>query len=154
IPDHQARRQQRQDRPRVGALHQGPAQAGSELRLFRSGTRRPSHVGIFLESTAVHDTAQSGAQALIIAKALMVVRTEGLVGAAAPARLRGYTASCNFTASSRLTETSCDTPRSAMVTPNRRFMRAMVIGLCVTVTKRVSVAAVISCSRSQKRSTL
>ena len=31
-------------------------------------------------------------------------------------------------------------PRSAMVTPNSRFMRAMVIGLWVMVTKRVSVA--------------
>src|SRR5437763_7158263 len=31
-----------------------------------------------------------------------------------------YTASWNFAAVSRSTETSCDTPRSAMVTPNRR----------------------------------
>ena len=45
-------------------------------------------------------------------------------------------------------------PRSAMVTPNSRFMRAMVIGLCVMITKRVSVARVISSSRSQNRSML
>ena len=44
-----------------------------------------------------------------------------------------------FTAASRSTDTSCETPRSAMVTPNSRFMRAMVIGLCVMMTKRVSV---------------
>ena len=49
----------------------------------------------------------------------------------------------------RSTETSCDTPRSAMVTPNRRFMRAMVIGLWVITTKRVSVCFTISSSRSQ-----
>ncbi len=41
-----------------------------------------------------------------------------------------------------------------MVTPNSRFMRAMVIGLWVMMTKRVSVERVISSSRSQKRSTL
>src|SRR3569832_568308 len=33
-------------------------------------------------------------------------------------------------------------------------MRAMVIGLCVMITKRVSVDLIISSSRSQKRSTL
>ena len=71
-----------------------------------------------------------------------------------PASGDGYTASLIFAAVSRSTETSCETPRSAMVTPNRRFMRAMVIGLCVMMTKRVSVSRVISSSRSQKRSTL
>ncbi len=29
----------------------------------------------------------------------------------------------------RSAETSCETPRSAMVTPNSRFIRAMMIGL-------------------------
>ena len=42
-----------------------------------------------------------------------------------------YTASRKRSAVSRSTETSCETPRSAMVTPNRRFIRAMVIGLWV-----------------------
>ena len=65
-----------------------------------------------------------------------------------------YTASLILAAVSRSTDTSCDIPRSAIVTPNRRFMRAMVIGLCVMMTKRVSVSLVISSSRSQKRSTL
>ena len=41
-----------------------------------------------------------------------------------------------------------------MVTPNSRFIRAMVIGLWVMMMKRVSVDAVISCSRVQNRSTL
>src|ERR1700735_4954360 len=41
-----------------------------------------------------------------------------------------------------------------MVTPNSRFIRAIVIGLCVMMMKRVSVVEVISCSRLQKRSTL
>ena len=50
-----------------------------------------------------------------------------------------YPASRKRSAVSRSTETSCDTPRSAMVTPNSRFMRAMVIGLWVITTKRVSV---------------
>ena len=59
IPEHQARRQQRQDQPRVGALHQGPAQAGSVLRLLRSGARRPPHVGVY------DPRFESGAQALI-----------------------------------------------------------------------------------------
>ncbi|MGY4362209.1 hypothetical protein ACVW0J_008702 [Bradyrhizobium sp. i1.7.7] len=53
------------------------------------------------------------------------------------------------TASDRLTDTSCETPRSAMVTPNSRFIRAIVIGLCVMMMKRVSVELVISCSRLQ-----
>ena len=65
-----------------------------------------------------------------------------------------YPASRRRSASSRLTETSWLTPRSAMVTPNRRFMRAMVIGLCVMMTKRVSVDFAISSMRLQKRSTL
>ena len=54
-------------------------------------------------------------------------------------RRRARPPSLIFTAASRSTETSCETPRSAMVTPNRRFMRAMVIGLWVMMTKRVSV---------------
>ena len=41
-----------------------------------------------------------------------------------------------------------------MVTPNSRFIRAIVIGLCVMMMKRVSVDDVISCSRLQNRSTL
>ena len=49
-----------------------------------------------------------------------------------------YDASRMRSAALRSTETSCETPRSAMVTPNRRFMRAMVIGLWVMTTKRVS----------------
>src|SRR6516162_7044152 len=44
----------------------------------------------------------------------------------------------------RSTETSCETPRSAMVTPKRRLMRAMVIGLWVMVMNRVSVVRAIS----------
>ena len=64
------------------------------------------------------------------------------------------TASRILTAPSRSTETSCDTPRSAIVTPNSRSMRAMVIGLWVMMMKRVSVDFPISSSRSQKRSTL
>ncbi len=44
-------------------------------------------------------------------------------------------------------------PRSAMVTPNRRLMRAIVIGLWVMTTKRVSVWRDIASSRSQYRST-
>ncbi len=57
-------------------------------------------------------------------------------------------------AACRSTDTSWLTPCSAMVTPNRRFMRAMVIGLWVMMTKRVSVVAAISSIRLQKRSTL
>ena len=65
-----------------------------------------------------------------------------------------YTASRIFSASCRSTETSWLTPRSAMVTPNNRFILAMVIGLWVMITKRVSVDAAISSMRLQKRSTL
>ncbi len=41
-----------------------------------------------------------------------------------------------------------------MVTPNSRFIRAMVIGLWVMITNRVSVSLIISSSKLQKRSTL
>src|SRR5205823_3238241 len=73
----------------------------------------------------------------------------------AKSRASLYSAACTTrSAVSRSTDTSCDTPRSAMVTPNRRFMRAMVMGLCVMTMKRVSVFVAMSCSRSQNRSTL
>ena len=73
-----------------------------------------------------------------------------------PAELirRTQLASKNFSACSRSTDTSCEMPRSACVTPKRRSMRAMVMGLWVMVTKRVSVFLRIASSRSQKRSTL
>ncbi len=96
----------------------------------------------------VSTTRQAGAAA-----PSPVFSREEIVGAAAGAS-QCQPASRNRTAASRSTETNCDTPRSAMVTPYRRFMRAMVIGLCVMITKRVSVDLVISSSRSQKRSTL
>ena len=63
-------------------------------------------------------------------------------------------ATVNFCAVSRSTETSWLTPFSPMVTPNRRFMRAMVIGWCVMTRKRVAVSAAIFSIRVQKRSTL
>ena len=52
---------------------------------------------------------------------------------------RRYPASRKLSAVSRSTDTSCETPRSAMVTPKRRLMRAMVMGLWVITMKRVSV---------------
>ncbi len=67
---------------------------------------------------------------------------------------RPHTACAYLSACSRSTETSCEMPRSACVTPNRRSMRAIVMGLCVMATKRVSVFLRISSSRAQKRSTL
>ena len=63
-------------------------------------------------------------------------------------------ASRKLSAVARSTETIWLTPRSGMVTPNRRSMRAIVTGLWVMVTKRVSARLRISSSRSQKRSTL
>ena len=53
----------------------------------------------------------------------------------------GLRAYCAAMASAwcRSTETSWETPRSAMVTPNSRSMRAMVTGLWVMAMKRVSV---------------
>ncbi len=69
-------------------------------------------------------------------------RTASHPGSAQPA-------SRKRSAVSRSTETSCETPRSAIVTPKRRFILAMVIGLWVMTTKRVAVERVISSSRSQ-----
>ena len=69
----------------------------------------------------------------------------------------GTAADCSSTsvsASARFTDTSCDTPRSSMVTPNRRCMRAMVSAWWVMIRKRVSVRSSIASSRLQKRSTL
>jgi len=78
-------------------------------------------------------------------------RTEGGCVTTSPA---AQLASRRRSAVWRSTETSWLTPCSAMVTPKSRFMRAMVMGLCVITTKRVSVEAAISSIRLQKRSTL
>ena len=71
-----------------------------------------------------------------------------------PGRRSSYTASRICSAVWRSTLTSVETPCSAMVTPKSRFMRAMVMGLWVMMTKRVSVDFAISSIRLQKRSTL
>jgi hypothetical protein len=60
-----------------------------------------------------------------------------------------YSAAISRSARPRSTLTSVETPRSAMVTPNSRFIRLMVMGLWVITTKRVSVVRAISSSRSQ-----
>ena len=75
-------------------------------------------------------------------------------GAVGDAPYSPYPASDIRSASASSTETIWLTPRSAIVTPNSRSMRAMVIGLWVMVTKRVSERLRISSRRSQKRSTL
>jgi MFS family permease len=54
----------------------------------------------------------------------------------------------------RSTLTSWLTPCSAIVTPNSRSIRAMVMALWVMIRNRVSVRRVISSSRSQNRTTL
>ena len=69
-------------------------------------------------------------------------------------RRGAYPTSKSRSASASSTETIWLTPRSAIVTPNSRSMRAMVIGLWVMVTKRVLARLRISSRRSQKRSTL
>ena len=71
-----------------------------------------------------------------------------------PVRGASHPTSSSRSASASSTDTIWLTPRSAIVTPNSRSMRAMVIGLWVMVTKRVSARLRISSSRSQKRSTL
>lgn len=64
-------------------------------------------------------------------------------------RVNAHTTSLSRSAVCRSTDTSCETPCSAMVTPKRRFIRAMVMGLWVMMMKRVSVEAAISSIRLQ-----
>ena len=127
-----------------------PAQSGAQAfdfpawiveALDREGrlgvTRKPASAG-----QAVDRRATGASSVTVIAP-----------GMTKPARSR-YPASANSCASASSTDTSWLTPRSAIVTPNRRSIRAMVMGLWVMATKRVSARLRIASRRSQKRSTL
>ena len=57
------------------------------------------------------------------------------------------------TAACKSTDSSRDTPRSCIVTPYSRSIRAIVNGWCVTTKNRVPVSRTISSSKLQNRST-
>lgn len=60
-----------------------------------------------------------------------------------------YSAATNSSARANSTDSNCDTPCSAMVTPNKRSMRLMVTGLWVMAMNLVLVRRFISSSTSQ-----
>ena len=142
----------KETKPCVSLLHLhllGPCSALSRfhrchrMQRWQATWQPPSNRPIRLSRSAVIGSARPGIAGITPVSALRgsirivacaVTATAGIGSAPHAAAVSRI-----LTAASRSTDTSCDTPRSAMVTPNRRFMRAMVIGLWVMMMKRVSV---------------